>query len=86
MKIKVHFDNVLDGEDDAVDLTADMITLRSEAGDVFVPHAIADGHVATYELAEDKQDAFFEALDNAAWCFTGASTLDDEELTPNVGP
>ena len=83
-RIKVVFDNTDEDSDDRVALSADMITLT--AGDhSFVPVMIVGGNIAYYAVEDHPEggtDLFWDALEEADWCYTEARQLHDDETIP----
>lgn len=83
-RIKVVFDNTDEDSDDRVELSADMVTLTAD-DETFVPVRIVDGNVAYYEVEdhpEEGTDLFWDALEEADWCYTEARQLHDDENIP----
>ena len=78
MKMRVEFENELDGED--FTLCYEDLTLRiSETGQPLRPVSVEAGRIAIYDLTGATDlDGFIEALDQASWCYTGAAEVDAE--------
>lgn len=82
MKMVVTFDNQDDSHDEPVELTEEMVTLRHANGTDIPPVSVEHGHVATYDIEEDREHVFWEALEAASWCYTGAERDPDGDLSP----